>query len=46
MLGTLGAAVSEMIHLATGNQLFRALAYTGFFLNLFNLLVPRGALWG
>jgi len=37
MLGTLGAAACEMIHLATGNPMFRALAYTGFFLNLFNL---------
>jgi Zn-dependent protease len=34
-----------MIHLATGNQLFRALAYTGFFLNLFNL-APVGFLDG
>jgi len=37
MLGTLGAGLCEMIHLATGNPMFRALAYTGFFLNLFNL---------
>ena len=45
MLGTLGAAICEMIHLATGNPLFRALAYTGFFLNLFNL-APVGFLDG
>lgn len=45
MLGTLGAAVCEVIHLATGNELFRALAYTGFFLNLFNL-APVGFLDG
>lgn len=37
LLGAFGAAVCEMIYLATGNPLFRALAYTGFFLNLFNL---------
>ena len=45
MLGTLGAAVCEMIHIATGNPLFGALAYTGFFLNLFNL-APVGFLDG
>ena len=45
MLGTLGAALCEIIHLATGNQMFRALAYTGFFLNLFNL-APVGFLDG
>src|SRR5256886_4990231 len=37
MLGTLGAGVCELVYLATGNPIFRALAYTGFFLNLFNL---------
>src|SRR6059036_2694929 len=37
LLGSLGAALCEVIHLATGNPMFRALAYTGFFLNLFNL---------
>jgi Zn-dependent protease len=37
ILGTAGAAVCELIYLATGNLMFRALAYTGFFLNLFNL---------
>src|SRR5207247_5669370 len=45
MLGTLGAGVCELIHLATGNAMFRALAYTGFFLNLFNL-APVGFLDG
>jgi len=45
LLGTVGAAVCELIYLATGNSLFRALAYTGFFLNLFNL-APVGFLDG
>ena len=45
MLGTVGAGVCELIHLATGNQMFGALAYTGFFLNLFNLM-PVGFLDG
>src|SRR5213080_337254 len=45
MLGTMGAAVCEAIHIATGNPLFGALAYTGFFLNLFNL-APVGFLDG
>src|SRR5215468_11548048 len=43
MLGTIGAAVCELLHIATGNQMFGALAYTGFFLNLFNLM-PVGFL--
>jgi len=43
--GTLGACVCEGIYLATGNIMFRALAYTGFFLNLFNL-APIGQLDG
>jgi Zn-dependent protease len=34
-----------LIYLGTGNLLFRALAYTGFFLNLFNL-APVGFLDG
>jgi Zn-dependent protease len=38
VLGTLGAAALIPIADATGNNLFRALAFTGFFLNLFNLL--------
>jgi Zn-dependent protease len=45
LLGSLGALVCEMIHLATGSPIFRALAYTGFFLNLFNL-APLGFLDG
>src|SRR6266498_3687694 len=45
MLGTVGAAVCEMIYLGTGNQMFQGLAYTGFFLNLFNL-APLGFLDG
>ncbi len=45
LLGTLGAGVCELIHLLTGNPMFRALAYTGFFLNLFNL-APVGFLDG
>src|SRR5882724_12039177 len=45
LLGTAGAVVCEMIYLATGNPMFRALAYTGFFLNLFNL-APVGFLDG
>lgn len=45
LLGTVGAAACEGVFLATGNPLFRALAYTGFFLNLFNL-APVGFLDG
>ena len=45
LLGTVGAAACEGIFQATGNPLFRALAYTGFFLNLFNL-APVGFLDG
>src|SRR5437870_1552536 len=45
MLGTLGAGVCEVFHLLTGNPLFGALAYMGFFLNLFNL-TPVGFLDG
>jgi Zn-dependent protease len=45
MLGTLGAGICEVLHLATGNPMFGALAYTGFFLNLFNLM-PVGFLDG
>jgi Zn-dependent protease len=45
LLGAVGAAVCELIYLATGNLMFRALAYTGFFLNLFNL-APVGILDG
>jgi Zn-dependent protease len=45
LLGTFGAAICELIYLAGGNPLFRALAYSGFFLNLFNL-APIGFLDG
>ena len=38
ILGSLGAAACVVIWQATGNDLWRALAFTGFFLNLFNLL--------
>jgi Zn-dependent protease len=38
ILGSLGAAALIPVADATGNDLFRALAFTGFFLNLFNLL--------
>jgi Zn-dependent protease len=37
VLGTAGAAVLLPVAAATGNDLWRALAFTGFFLNLFNL---------
>jgi Zn-dependent protease len=45
VLGSLGAAACIPLAEATGNDLFRALAFTGFFLNLFNLL-PFGFLDG
>jgi Zn-dependent protease len=38
VLGTLGVLVPVGIYLATGDPLFRALAYIGFFLNLINLI--------
>jgi Zn-dependent protease len=38
ILGSVGAAVCIVVWHATGNDLWRALAFTGFFLNLFNLL--------
>jgi Zn-dependent protease len=38
ILGSLGGVVCVAIWHATGNDLFRALAYFAFFLNLFNLL--------
>ena len=37
VLGSLGAAACLPLAALTGNDLFRALAFTGFFLNLFNL---------
>ena len=45
MLGSAGAALCEVGYLVTGEPLLRALAYTGFFLNLFNL-APIGFLDG
>ncbi len=45
ILGSLGAALCEGVFIATGIPMFRALAYTGFLLNLFNL-VPVGFLDG
>jgi Zn-dependent protease len=38
ILGSIGAAACILIWRATGNDIWRALAFTGFFLNLFNLL--------
>jgi Zn-dependent protease len=38
ILGTVACLVPVGLWLATGNELFQALAFTGFFLNLFNLL--------
>jgi len=45
LLGSVGAAVCLVLYAVTGNHLFQALAFTGFFLNLFNLL-PVGFLDG
>jgi Zn-dependent protease len=44
-LGTVGAVACEGLYLLTGNPLFRALAFIGFYLNLFNL-TPIGFLDG
>jgi Zn-dependent protease len=38
ILGTIGTLIPLAIWLATGNELWQALAYVGFFLNLLNLL--------
>src|SRR5207244_2306971 len=38
VLGSIGSALCLPLYSATGNHLFQALAFTGFFLNLFNLL--------
>ena len=38
ILGSIGSAACVLVWHATGNDLWRALAFTGFFLNLFNLL--------
>jgi Zn-dependent protease len=45
ILGAVGAGLCQLLYLATGNMMFRGLAYTGFFLNLFNL-APVGFLDG
>lgn len=45
LLGSLAALACEGVFQVTGNPVFRALAYTGFFLNLFNL-APVGFLDG
>jgi Zn-dependent protease len=38
ILGTIGCLVPAGIYLATGEEFWKALAFTGFFLNLFNLI--------
>jgi Zn-dependent protease len=38
ILGSIGAAACVVVYALTGADLWRALAFTGFFLNLFNLL--------
>jgi Zn-dependent protease len=38
VLGTIGCLVVAGIYLATGEEFWKALAFTGFFLNLFNLV--------
>jgi Zn-dependent protease len=38
ILGTIGTLIPFAIYLATGSDLWRALAYIGFFINLINLL--------
>jgi len=45
LLGTAGAAACDGLYRITGNPLFRALAFSGFLLNLFNL-APIGFLDG
>ena len=45
LLGSAGALVCEGLYQLTGNPLFRGLAFSGFFLNLFNL-APIGYLDG
>jgi Zn-dependent protease len=38
ILGSIGAGLVALVGIATGSDLLQALAYTGFFLNLFNLI--------
>ncbi|HNQ90450.1 MAG TPA: site-2 protease family protein [Verrucomicrobiota bacterium] len=45
LLGSLGALACDGLYWATGNPLYRALAFSGLFLNLFNL-APIGMLDG
>ena len=45
IFGTIGASVCFLIHVATGDPFWSALAYSGFMLNLFNL-APVGFLDG
>jgi Zn-dependent protease len=45
IFGALGAWACDGLYFATGNPIFRGLAYSGFFLNLFNL-APIGFLDG
>jgi Zn-dependent protease len=45
LLGAVGAIFCEVLFVVSGNPLFRALAFSGFFLNLFNL-APIGFLDG
>ena len=45
LFGAAGALACDFIYLGTGHELYRALAYSGFFLNLFNL-APIGMLDG
>jgi Zn-dependent protease len=45
ILGSVGAGVCALVYVLTGDDFWRALAFTGFFLNLFNLL-PVGFLDG
>jgi Zn-dependent protease len=45
ILGSLGAGLCVVLYALTGDEFFQALAFTGFFLNLFNLL-PFGFLDG
>jgi Zn-dependent protease len=45
LLGTLGAALCAVVYFVTDMPIFGALAYTGFLLNLFNL-IPVGMLDG
>ena len=45
LLGAVSAVLVHGLYLASGNKLFAAVAYTGYFLNLFNL-TPVGVLDG